>query len=56
MFLTFLGWLVTHWSTLTSDTEIKEDAVMSFGCSLAPHIARNKMQELVTVSQPMIHA
>ena len=48
--LTFVGWLVTNWSTLTKDTEIKEDAALSFGSILVPHIGRNKMQELLAVS------
>lgn len=49
-FLTFAGWLVTHWSTLTNDTEIKEDAALSFGSGLVPHIAHSKIQDLLAVS------
>jgi len=50
-FLTFFGWLVTHWSTLTNHAEIKEDAALSFGHSLVPHITHSKMQDSLTVSQ-----
>ena len=53
LFLTFLGWLISHWSILTKDTEIKEDAALSFGSSLVPHIAHNKMQELLAVSHKL---
>ena len=48
--LNIVGWLVTHWSTLTSGAEIKEDAVVSFGYNVAPHFAHGKIQELLDVS------
>ena len=52
--LNIVGWLVTHWSTLTRDAEVKEDAVMSFGNSLAPHFAHGKIQELLNLSNFLI--
>ena len=48
--LTTVGWLVTHWSILTNKGEIKEDAALSFGSSLVPHIKHNEMEQLLTVS------
>ena len=49
-FLNVFGWLVTHWSILTNDAEIREDVALSFGSSLVPHIGHSKLQELLTVS------
>lgn len=47
--------MVTHWSILTNDTEIKEDVALSFGYSLASRITHSKIQELLSVShQSMI--
>lgn len=48
--LTFVGWLVTYWSSLTEKGEIKEDTALCFGWRLAPHIAHRKIQELLIVS------
>ena len=48
--LNIVGWLVTHWSTLTRGAEVKEDAVVSFGYNLVPHFAHGKIQELLNVS------
>ena len=49
-FLNFVGWLITHWSTLTNEGEIKEDTALFFGNKLAPHTKHSKIQELLNVS------
>ena len=48
--LTFVGWLVTRWSTLTDKGEIKEDTALHFAYSLVPYIKYNEMEQLLTVS------
>ena len=50
LFLTFVGWLITQWSTMADKDEIKEDVALCFGSRLAPHFKHNKIQELLSVS------
>jgi len=50
-FLTFVGWLITHWKTMENEATIKEDSALSFAYGIAPTIDHHKIYEYLSVSE-----